>query len=237
MEVEQMFRSKTLGAVIAAAALALLANSAVASVIIAGVTATASSYITEGVNLNTAPINTVNDSGMTGDQCGIGTAVSWFSETAGAIATDQEWIQWDLGQACLLDSIHVWNENQKVNASHDTTVDGINQVDIYISSVAAPDDPEGAGSANWTLWAEDVNLPKASGLATYTGFDLETATSSNLPATPIRWVRFEVDSTHDTVGVLYDVGLSEIRFYEVPEPATMALVGLGGLAVLRRRRG
>lgn len=52
----------------------------------------------------------------------------------------------------------------------------------------------------------------------------------------ISHVRFHIDSNHGDVNV---VGLSEVKFNgtaAVPEPSSSALLGLGGLALMLRRR-
>ena len=127
---------------------------------------------------------------------------------------------------------------------------GIRQVDIYVSNEAAPGDPEGAGAANWTLWAADAIFTVGAGNASYTGFDLATVVTTEafaLNSVSTRFVRFEVDSTF--IGDEINVGggtlggqnasLTQIEFFEgapIPEPGSLALLGLGGLLVASRRR-
>ncbi len=151
-----------------------------------GITASASS-LSNG-NPTRAEL-TIDGSGLSGDTHGTGTQISWMSASNGT--EDEEWIQWDLGDTYILDSIHVWNYND--SARFDA---GINQVDIYVSLLDSPGDPEGAGAGNWTQIGSDVNLPKAPGLSSYTGFDLKATTGITFPTAPVRWVRFEVDTTH-----------------------------------------
>ena len=170
-----------------------------------------------------------------------GTQQSWRSNNGQAIG--DQWIQWDLGASYQLDSIQVWNFNDSARYAA-----GIRQVDIYVSNVAAPGDPEGAGAANWTLWANNAILTPGTGSGGYTGFDLETVVGSSLPASDIRYVRFEVDSTFrsdgiDVGGGLLDganvAGLAQIEFFEadeIPEPSAALFAGLGALLFLRRRR-
>lgn len=65
--------------------------------------------------------------------------------------------------------------------------------------------------------------PQTADFSTFTG------------ATQVR-VEF-TDNGFDGVGLGGDrVGLGEVRFSTVPEPSSMALLGLGGIALLRRRR-
>ena len=168
---------------------------------------------------------------------------SWRS-SSGALAADQ-WIQWDLGQSYQLDSIQLWNYNDGSRYAS-----GIRQVDIWISNVVTPGDPEGAGAANWTLWAENAILDAAPGTTGYTGFDLATVVTNEIGALSsfsTRYIRFGVDSTFKTDGVSLGggtldgdevVGLAQIEFYAVPEPSTTLLGGLGMLMLLlpRRRR-
>ena len=58
-------------------------------------------------------------------------------------------------------------------------------------------------------------------------------------AATARYVRFSVNAqgaTNWNNPRTYNIGLNEIQLYDVPEPATMILMSLGGLALLRRRK-
>lgn len=169
-----------------------------------------------------------------------GTQQSWRSNNGESIA--DQWIQWDLGDSYQLDSIRLWNYNDSSRYAS-----GVRQVDIYVSNaLTPPGDPEGAGSANWTLWAEDAILNPGTGSGGYTGFDLENIVGASLPTSDIRYVRFEVDSTFrsdgiDVGGGLLDganvAGLAQIEFYEVvPETSSAIVAILGAFAMLHRRR-
>lgn len=127
---------------------------------------------------------------------------------------------------------------------------GIRQLDIYVSNVVSPGDPEVPGPGNgdnWTHWATDAILLNGPGTGGYTGFDLETVVGSSLPTSDIRYVRFEVDSTFRSDGINLGGGtgdditvaaLAQIEFYSVPEPNSYALMalGVGGLFAVRRFR-
>lgn len=176
-----------------------------------------------------------------------GTQQSWRSVNTGTLA--DQWIQWDLGASFTLDSIKVWNYNDSSRYAA-----GIRQVDIYISNVATPGDPEIAGAGNgdnWTLWADNAILAAGPGAAGYTGFDLATVALTEtfaLNTVSTRYVRFEVDSTFRSDGInlgggtgddIDIAGLAQIEFYQadgVPEPSSALLGCLGVLALLRRRR-
>ena len=130
------------------------------------------------------------------------------------------WIKFDLGAAYDLTSMQIWNMNRGVNP--DLTEHGIAQMDVEVS----------LNGTDWTEVLTDQTLTEAPGLSTYTG---ETVA---LSATNIRYVRFQVDSAFGRGGLTgsvgFQAGLSEVRF--VPEPATMSLLGIGGLLALVRRR-
>jgi hypothetical protein len=177
-----------------------------------------------------------------------GTQQSWRSLSGDSAGLANQWIQWDLGASYTLDSIKVWNYNDSSRYAA-----GIRQVDIYISNVVNPGDPEIAGAGNgdnWTLWAGNAILTAGPGTIGYTGFDLATVALTEgfaLNTVSTRYVRFEVDSTFRSdainlgggTGDAADVAaLAQIEFYAVPEPSTALLVGLGllALALLRRRR-
>ena len=223
---------KTVTSLFAVALVALVVTPTRAA-LITGVTASNSSAF----NGNTTAIHTVDGSGLSGNQHGTGFQQSWFSSDA-TVPTSEEWIQWDLGQAYLLSEIHVWNLNQNTTPSSpgDVTAKGISQLDIYVSSAASPGDPEGAGATNWTLLQANAAFTQAPGVNTYTGFDLATEIGAALPSTPIRWVRFEVDSQFSAAGTDY-VGLAEIQFTGVSVPVPTAMpAGLSLLALMAMRR-
>ena len=222
-------------------ALAVVVGTATSSnaALITGVTASADS---EASATNTPASKTTDESGLntgTGEHS-TGNKLGWFSNnTAGLAGT--HWIQWDLGALYTLSSIQVWNMNQ----STAYTYEGINQVDIYTSSVLAPGDPEGAGAANWTLLKADAVFSEATGANDYTGFDLATEIGTALPGTDVQWVRFEIDTTfyNGTQAQADRTGMAEIQFKgveasPVPEPSAIVLtvMGLIGICLCRRRR-
>lgn len=214
------------------------------------IVATASSEINSN-NLAKLTLTTNNNGGAVEFDPGVlddptdgteatGTQAAWRATNTTAAGAASEWIQWDLGASYQLDVIRVWNYNDSSRYAS-----GIRTLDIYLSNVAVPGDPEGAGAANWTHWAVNATLPVATALASYTGFDLETVVGSSLPAGAFRFVRFEVNSTFIGDGINVGGGtlggqnasLSQIEFFElVPEPASLTLMGLGGLLILTRRR-
>lgn len=210
-------------------AITILASSAHAATLITGVTVSAMSR--ENTASGSLAVDSINGSGLTTTttpathDTGVGN--EWL---AGNGTNSSDFIEYDLGSSYILDSIRMWNAN-----SLDTR--GIQGVDIYFSNAASPGDPEGtvAEQANWTKLGgptATLTLPQSPGTNGYTGFDLETATSTTLPTTAVRYVRFELNSTW---GNAYG-GISEIQFSAVPEPSTALLGALGVLALLRRRR-
>ncbi|MDD4891814.1 MAG: PEP-CTERM sorting domain-containing protein [Phycisphaerae bacterium] len=166
-------------------------------------------------------------------------AYRWMSANQ---TIDNQWIAWNLGTVCAVKEIQVWNENEP-GAS---TSRGVKTLNLWTSS----------DGTNWFKKLSDVNwstLPtdgtigpnggitipanggvRGTGLASYTGFRWvlpETITT--------RWIKFDVNSSFEGSGNGF-VGLTEVTFFQVPEPATMAFLAIGGLAMaagaIRRRR-
>ena len=182
-------------------------------------------------------INTVNGSGFDevlgthvtspGD-AGLGQDPSmWLSNGTFGGGTDPlpvnpgdptPFITFDLEGNFDLNSVTIWNYNG-VNE----TARGSNEVEILIASSEG-----GAFTSlgNFFLTeapgVDNVNFGQTIDLSIIAGTD------------NARLVRFNVLSNHN--GDNNFVGLSEVRFDGVPEPGSLALLGLGGLMVLRRRR-
>lgn len=159
--------------------------------------ATASSFPGKGV---AHPNRTIDGSGLSEGVHGV--AADTFWNTPGGSPTAEQWIQWDLGASHMLDSIHVWNHK-------DAYVGSVKSVDIYFSNAAIPGDPKGGGAQHWTrLGGAALEFPEAPE-SNNTGFDLATATSTTLPSTKVRYIRFALNSNWNATG---RSGLAEVRF-------------------------
>ena len=80
-------------------------------------------------------------------------------------------------------------------------------------------------------WGSTVNLTPAE--AVFADREGELLTYTSVSA---RYVLFEVNANHSG-GADNLVAVAEVRFIDaVPEPSTTALLGLGGLALILRRR-
>jgi hypothetical protein len=123
----------------------------------------------------------------------------WYTNNGNNPA--ETWISFDLGTSVVLDSIHVWNTDLFSDF-------GIATLDIYVSDLATPGDPEGAGSGDWTQIGTNVSFAAAG--SPNIGFDLETQTGILLPNTAVRHVRFEVNTAINSNNY---VGLAEVQFF------------------------
>jgi len=148
------------------------------------------------------------------------------------------WILWTFDKPYELTTMHVWNMNRDIY-----TAGGINNCGIQYSLTGGTDPSEwkfakagGAFVGDEFFDPGHFQFPRASGLNDYTGFDavdFEGALAKYVylyvydiaPAAP---------EGGDWDAPYGDVGLAEVRFYAVPEPATMLLLGLGALALRRR---
>jgi len=120
----------------------------------------------------------------------------------------------------------------------ETLEEGLDRLDrIYLGWFAIDTDYEGA-LADYDEWVNAVEGNSATGgsaVANYKGTYAAFASANSITeATLVNYLgSFGVDIASDTVWAVLD---HNSAFGTVPEPATLTLLALGGLAVLRKRR-
>ncbi len=160
---------------------------------ITGVTATASSA---SVNQGMTAAKTVDGSGL---NTAAGTHSStdvdmWLSAPTSKLPA---WIQFQFDRAYVLDAMHVWNSNQKIEAFV-----GFGAKEVLIET-----------SLDGTTWVPQMTeeFPRADGTDTYAGFTLD------MGGIQARYVRFTIQTNWG--GYIPQTGLSEVRFLYVPVTA------------------
>jgi len=168
---------------------------------IPSVTATASSF----EKSTTGPANTVNGSGLTGNQHGVDSTTMWNTSM---VDPGPVWIQYRFDKAYKLSELWVWNYNVEFEP-----VLGYGFKDVTIEY--------SLDGTTWTL-LKDVQFAQATALR---GYDHNTTV--DLGGVVAQYVKLTPKSNWSMVG-LKQYGLSEVRFFYVPtqarapQPATSA---------------
>ena len=189
------------------AAIVLAAPSAHAALIIpTGVVASSTSAGSADETINGSGLNAPFDETATHD-----TLNYWQGGVPGIGTT----ITFDLGNSYNLTGTYIWNYNNP-----DSSPRGFTDFEIYVGGSG---DPTASTliTASAQISQNSIGAPN-------------TAEFESFVASNVRYVRFRSLAT----GANDRVGLGEVRFDGtlVPEPSSFALLGLGGLALLLRRR-
>ena len=215
--------TKTLLTALTASA-ALAVGSADAEIIVTPISVTASSG-----GGNQAPENVINGNGfnaaspiassthLDSDDDGVseGGGSGFFWHGAGNDLAPE--IDFNLGAATNLQSLVLWNFNVDFNSTDETNRGAQN-----FTVIGSTDATFGNG--------DDVNLGSFVA-AEAGGTDAEVGQVFALSGT-YQYIRLDITSNHGG----NRTGLSEVRFTAVPESSSLALLGLGGFCLIKRRR-
>ena len=129
------------------------------------------------------------------------------------------WIAFEFDQAYPLTTMHVWNYNYGSEADC-----GAGAKDVVVEYSLTG----GSDSAEWTNLGT-FEVAKGTALNDFVGNDV-----CDFGEVEAKYVCVSILTDW---GSLYgDQGIAEVQFNYIPEPITMCLLGLGGLALTRRRR-
>jgi hypothetical protein len=170
----------------------------------------------------------IDDVGMSGDtQTTADTITNDAAGNAyggGVFNTPISYIEFDLGQDYLLDEIWIWNYNHPNLEGNGWRWSDWKDISIQISPDGGPYD---------TIANTEV------GLADGTTANEVDLVVDGIGGVSTRYIRFHTSPLPDfNWGGFHNqsIVLGEVRFYEIPEPATLALLSIGGLLAVRRKR-
>ena len=190
--------------------------------LISGVTAIASSAYTPGGRVGSKLLDGSGMSGFASEWADDDPANMWLADRGNIVG---QTVTFDLCGEYELRAARVWNYNE-AGGSTPFINRGVELMDIALSL---------DGLDFFTLEGPvggHFYLNQAPGTDNYIDADM-----LDLGGGWARYVRFTVVDYYGTTPGSDYVGLSEVRFYgTVPEPATLSLLALGGLGLLRRRR-
>jgi hypothetical protein len=171
----------------------------------------------------------VNGSGMTdqtglsgqmlfGDPGAMARQINGGQWTSGTVGATKPYLIYDLQQAYDVTRMLVWNRNAGTLQTN-----GVKDVTISVSAdgVSYTDLPDTNGATHGT---HTIAQSPGGNTAYQADIDIGGVTA--------RYVKLSALSSWGGT----DWGIAEVRFYEVPEPSTLALVVIGALVLVCRRR-
>ena len=161
---------------------------------------------------------------------GASTAGNWIAESlVGSSKTTlgySQWFDWDVGGQSVTLSYRFYDQAGNIPADHQSVMKGI-PVDQWLHLVTAVDFASGkAGITGITL----TNLTTSATQTVATGGWLFPDQTRALPKTMSLYVGGQSSTTGNIVG------FDNLSVTATPEPASLALLGLGGLLLMPRRR-
>jgi hypothetical protein len=153
---------------------------------------------------------------------------------------DGWWIA-DLGADYELDRVSFFNFNPGLNDTNDDdhTDRGVATGNVWYRTTSESNNTDGNGSAfdstGYTQLGSTETFTRAPGgsLPNHGAIPQTVPDTLDFDGANARYVAIEILTNQGDTSF---TGIGELQFFSVPEPATMSLLALGGIAMLRRRR-